>query len=238
MEMNNLFAKLPKGSISEIIIKRVTDALLSGELKPGDKIPTEVEFSENLGVSRNAVREAVKVLVAFGVLEIRRSEGTFVVNEYNQKLLDPLIYGLILSEHSMEELLEVKIAIANSALYLAMMNASDEEIGKLRELGKAFREVMNEEPADIEKMYHASVQFNEYLDNITHNRMFSQLDSIIHKIAKFTRYKAIEVSVARGCVNVLPENYLKEVDVLESRNQDAIPGFMNERLKLWQELLL
>ena len=90
MGNNNLFAELPKGSISEIIVKRITDALISGELKPGDKIPTEVEFSEKLGVSRNAVREALKVLVAFGVLEIRRSEGTFVVEEYNNKLLDPL----------------------------------------------------------------------------------------------------------------------------------------------------
>ena len=42
MGNNNLFAELPKGSISEIIVKRITDALISGELKPGDKIPTEV----------------------------------------------------------------------------------------------------------------------------------------------------------------------------------------------------
>ena len=97
MDINTLFAELPKGSISEIIIQRITDALISGELKPGDKIPTEVEFSEKLGVSRNAVREAIKVLVAFGVLEIKRSEGTYVVEEFNNKLLKPLMYGLILS---------------------------------------------------------------------------------------------------------------------------------------------
>ena len=41
MENNSLFAELPKGSISEIIVQRITDALISGELKPGDKIPTE-----------------------------------------------------------------------------------------------------------------------------------------------------------------------------------------------------
>ena len=62
MENNKLFAQLPKGSISEIIVQRITDALISGELKPGDQIPTEVEFSEKLGVSRNGVREAIKVL--------------------------------------------------------------------------------------------------------------------------------------------------------------------------------
>ena len=57
MGNNSLFAELPKGSISEIIMQRITDALIGGQLKPGDKIPTEVEFSEKLGVSRNAVRQ-------------------------------------------------------------------------------------------------------------------------------------------------------------------------------------
>ena len=238
MENNSLFAELPKGSISEIIVQRITDALISGELKPGDKIPTEVEFSEKLGVSRNAVREALKVLVAFGVLEIRRSEGTFVVDEYNNKLLDPLLYGLILSEHSMEELLEVKIAIANSVLYLAILNASDEDIQKLRMYGMEFKKVMNEEPADIEKMYQASKRFNEYLSEISKNRMLYQLDSIVRKIASFTRHRAIEVSVERNQLNALPDNYLKEVDILEARDKEAIAGLMDERLKLWQELLL
>lgn len=238
MGNNSLFAELPKGSISEIIMKRITDALISGELKPGDKIPTEVEFSENLGVSRNAVREALKVLVAFGVLEIRRSEGTFVVEEYNDKLLNPLLYGLILSEHSMEELLEVKIAIANSVLYLAILNTSDEEVRQLREYGMEFKRVMNETPADIEKMYQVSKRFNEYLSEMAHNRMLYQLDSIIRKIASFTRHKAIEVSIERNMLNALPDNYLKEVDILEARDKEAIADFMDERLKLWQELLL
>ena len=111
MAKSILFEQMPKGSISEIIIDRITQALVSGELKPGDKIPTETEFSERLGVGRNAVREAIKVLVAFGVLEIRRAEGTFVVSEYNRNLLNPMIYGLILSEHNMEELLNVKLAL-------------------------------------------------------------------------------------------------------------------------------
>lgn len=219
-------------------MKRITDALISGELKPGDKIPTEVEFSENLGVSRNAVREALKVLVAFGVLEIRRSEGTFVVEEYNDKLLNPLLYGLILSEHSMEELLEVKIAIANSVLYLAILNTTDEEVRQLREYGLEFKWIMNETPADIEKMYQVSKRFNEYLSEMAHNRMLYQLDSIIRKIASFTRHKAIEVSVERNMLNALPDNYLKEVDILEARDKEAIADFMDERLKLWQELLL
>ncbi len=238
MNINKLFADLPKGSISEIIMQRITDALIDGELKPGDKIPTEMEFSENLGVSRNAVREAIKMLVAFGVLEIRRSEGTFVVKDYNNKMLDPLVYGLILSEHSMEELLVFKIGIACTILYLAMANASDEELARLREYGETFKKVMNDDSADLNAKYSASLKYNEFLSDITHNRMQVELDVVVHKLAKFTRSKSISVSVERGMVNALPDNYLEEVSILENRDKSAIIPFIDKRLNLWRELLL
>lgn len=238
MEYAHLFDQMPKGSISEIIIERITNSLIAGELKPGDKIPTEAEFSANLGVGRNAVREAIKVLVAFGILEIRRSEGTFVVDSYNAKLLDPLVYGLILSQHSMRQLLDVKIALSNSIMYIAMKRASDEELNKLEKLGEEFRAIMNDPDAQEEECYSLSLGFNEYLGEITHNPMLTQLDGIIHKVAAFTRHQALERSRAAGCHDDLPANYLKEVAILKSRDETSIPGFMDERMVLWEKYLL
>lgn len=233
-----LFEQLPKGSISEILVQRITEALISGDLKPGDKIPTEMEFSERLGVSRNAVREAIKVLVAFGVLEIRRAEGTFVTENYNPNLLDPMLYGLILSQHSMEELLEVKIALANAMMYLAITNATDVQIATLREKGEYFRKVMNDKNADHKTRYNASKDFNLYLGEMANNPMLVQIDTLIHSIAKFTRNKAIEESVKRGIPDILPANYLRQVDLIQARDKDAIGRFMDERLEIWKELLL
>ena len=46
------------------------------------------------------------------------------------------------------------------------------------------------------------------------------------------------MSVERNMLNALPDNYLKEVDILEARDKEVIADFMDERLKLWQELLL
>ena len=108
---NHLMAPLASGSKSEVIIQRITDSLISGDLKPGDKIPTEQEFCDQLKVGRNTVREAIKVLIAFGVLEIRRSEGTFVVDHFSPKLMDSVLYGLILCPRSMDNLLEFKISL-------------------------------------------------------------------------------------------------------------------------------
>jgi DNA-binding FadR family transcriptional regulator len=238
MAKSILFEQMPKGSISEIIIDRITQALVSGELKPGDKIPTETEFSERLGVGRNAVREAIKVLVAFGVLEIRRAEGTFVVSEYNRNLLNPMIYGLILSEHNMEELLNVKLALSTSIMYIAMKEATDAELTHLRVLGQRFSDLMKDHASNRDDCYHASMEFNVFLSEITHNRMLDQLDAIIHKVAKFTRNKAIERSKELGEPMLLPDNYMKEVDILERRSEAEVLPFMDERLEIWKKLLL
>ena len=235
---NSLFEQLPKGSISDILVQRITEAIISGDLKPGDRIPTEVEFSEKLGISRNAVREAIKVLVAFGVLEIRRAEGTFVTENYNPRLMDPMLYGLILSEHTMEELLEVKIAIADAIMYLAILNSTDVQIAVLREKGEHFRKVMNDEKAEHKTRYDASKDFNLYLGEMANNRMLMQIDTLVHSIAKFTRNKAIEESVKRGIPDILPANYLKEVDLIQARDKASIAEFMDERLAIWKELLL
>lgn len=238
MPKSMLFEKMPKGSISDIIIERITDALISGDLKPGDKIPTEIEFSENMGVSRNAVREAIKVLVAFGVLEVRRSEGTFVVQDYNPKLMDSMLYGMILSEHSMEELLEYKIVNAYAITLLALKNATPESLQQLRAYGEAFMATANKPHPDKEEMYKAAVAFNVHIAEMAKNRMVMQMDKLVHKMAAFTRHKAIEVSIAQGRPQALPENYMMEVEVLESGDPNRIIGLMETRLELWRELLL
>ena len=233
-----LFTKLPKESISDVIIKRITDALINGDLKPGDKIPTEIEFSKNMGISRNAVREAIKVLVAFGILEVRRSEGTFVVQDYNPKLMDSMIYGMILSEHTLEELLEYKIANAYSVTLLAMKNATPETLSELRKIGEKFLEISQKKPANKEEMYEVAVQFNMYIASMVHNRLVVQMDDMVHRMAAFTRFKAIDVSIQEGRPEALPENYMMEVEVLESGDRSRIVELMDARLKLWKELLL
>lgn len=239
--MNNkskLCEPLPKGSISEVIIQRITDAIISGDLKPRDKIPTEIEFSEQLGVGRNAVREAVKVLIAFGVLEIRRAEGTFVVDKYNQNLLNPMLYGMILSDRSMEELLDFKISLHTSTLYLAVRNASDEEISRLRPLWKKFHDEMMAEPGDVERIYEASKEFIDYLAQLSNNGMFKQLNAVAMKIAAYTRFKAIEESIKTNRRHLLPDEYLKDVELLEQRAKHRITEVVDQRLETWKALLL
>ena len=100
------FLKEPVGGKSVVgkIVDNITNAIINGELKPGDKIPTEGELSEAMGVGRNSVREAIKILEAYGVVHIKRAEGTFVSQEYDSKMLYPILYGIILQKDSTNQI--------------------------------------------------------------------------------------------------------------------------------------
>ena len=74
--------KVKNPSVVQQVIDSLTDAMIRKELRPGDKIPTENELSESLGVARNSVREAIKILVFLGVLEIRRPKAPLCATDF------------------------------------------------------------------------------------------------------------------------------------------------------------
>ena len=82
--MAEYLKKINRSSVVQRVIDRLTEAIVSGELKPGDRIPTEMELAEQMGVARNSIREAVKILVYIGVLEIRRADGKMCIRDRNK----------------------------------------------------------------------------------------------------------------------------------------------------------
>ena len=71
--MSNLFEASKRESAVDIVVNSIKQLLMERRLKPGDKLPNELEISEGLGVSRGSVREAMKILSAFGPICVGRS---------------------------------------------------------------------------------------------------------------------------------------------------------------------
>ena len=113
--------KVKNPSVVQQVIDSLTDAMIRKELRPRDKIPTENELSESLGVARNSVREAIKILVFLGVLEIRRPEGTFVCDGFSESMINPMIYGIILNQgDSWDSLMELREMTEAGVIRLAI----------------------------------------------------------------------------------------------------------------------
>ena len=165
-------------SVVQKVIDQLTLAMIHKELRPGDKIPTEVELSESFGVGRNSVREAIKILVSFGVLEIKRPEGTFVTGGFSDKMLDPLLYGIILDESdSMGALKELREWLDTGMLLLAAKKSDAHDIKKLEQAFQVLREKM--EAGDDKAAFDADNVFHDVMAEITHNPLFLKIGKLV-----------------------------------------------------------
>ncbi|MBW6425467.1 FadR family transcriptional regulator [Rhizobium sp. XQZ8] len=101
-------------------------------LKPGTLLPAEADLANQLGVSRNSLREGIKALESLGVLESRRGVGIFVKAFSFEPLLDNLAYGLGGALRQIEEVIEIRRTLEVGLIGKTIEMISDEDIAELR----------------------------------------------------------------------------------------------------------
>jgi GntR family transcriptional regulator, transcriptional repressor for pyruvate dehydrogenase complex len=120
-------------AVTDSAIDKIKDMIMSGELRPGDRLPKEADLAERLGLSRNSLREAVKALSLIRVLDVRQGDGTYVTSLQPQLLLDALTFVVDFHrDDTVLEFFEVRRILEPAAAAMAAQNMSDGDIAKLR----------------------------------------------------------------------------------------------------------
>lgn len=188
--------KANKSSVPSAVqqtINYLTGAIMRREYTPGSKIPTENDLADLVGVSRNTVREAVKILVFMGVLEIRRPEGTFVCSGFSNSLIDPMLYGIILNQgDSYDGLMELREMMEVGVLRIVMMKAADEEIEKLREPLARLKDACMAEKPDLDTIFCADNRFHEEINELGGNEMVNKISNMVRTLTHAMRYESVE----------------------------------------------
>jgi GntR family transcriptional regulator, transcriptional repressor for pyruvate dehydrogenase complex len=127
---------LPKAErrepVSVELTRHLLDYLLSGQFKPGQRIPSERQLAEAMSVGRSAVRDALRPLAAFGLLDVRVGDGTYL-SDPNTDLLPRLIeWGMLLNERSVVDLIEVRWHFEVVTARLAAERRSELDVADLR----------------------------------------------------------------------------------------------------------
>lgn len=190
--------KMERTSVVQNVIDSLTAALLNGDLKPGDRIPTEAELSEQLGVARNSVREAIKILVYLGVLEIRRADGTFVCDGFSDSLVDPMIYGIILNQENTQELNELRVMMETGVLRLAIEKGSEEEIQVLHDRLADLKAAIFAEGANAESVFPMDNAFHDAITEMGHNTMVAKLNAVALLLTNSTRLSSVRKMLESG----------------------------------------
>ena len=181
-----LGTSLKNDSLVDQIITRITDAILQGELHPGDRMPSETELTESFQVGKSSVREAIKVLQAVGILEVRRGDGTYVSTGASPAKLNPVLYQMMVQPASIDKLLELRSIYEPAYTILAAKNATEEDLACILQAKKHFEELalQDEQSGDYDIGFHRSIL------QATHNPYIIGIGEMILKI--------LSSSVARG----------------------------------------
>ena len=120
------------------VIEYIGDLIDQGELKKGDKIPPERHLVEQLGVGRNSIREALKVLDIIGIVNRIQGSGTYIREEFDNWFSEPMYISFMLTDNSMNEIFEFRNMIEIEIATLAAERISDEQIRELEECYRVF----------------------------------------------------------------------------------------------------
>lgn len=146
--------------VSQIIANRINDMIfLEKRYGPNDKLPNENELGKELGVSRTTIREAVKTLVANGVLTIERGRGTFVTSNPGAQN-DP--FGIAYLEDKKNLVLnwfEVRLILEPASVRLVTERANNEEIREIIEYEQKTAKLIlaGEAYAEADQQFHAAI---------------------------------------------------------------------------------
>ncbi len=119
-------------AVTDEAIDKIKEMIVSGRLRPGDRLPREVDLAGDIGVSRNSLREAVRALSLVRILDVRQGDGTYVSSLEPDVLLDAL--GFLLEFHrddSVLHILGVRRILESAAAGLAARNLTDSAIADI-----------------------------------------------------------------------------------------------------------
>src|SRR5690625_3395059 len=138
---------------------------------PGDQLPNELELSEELNISRTTLREAIRILVTNGILEIKRGKGTFVKEDIDINKTMESFHELSKARINAKDLYEIRLIFEPEAAYYATKRASDAELKRILQYGKQIEEkiMRNEDRTDVEQKFHqaiAKATHNEFIDRL------------------------------------------------------------------------
>ena len=197
---------LKKESVVQSVINCLTDAMRNKQLKPGDRIPPEPELAASMGVARSSVREAIKILTYLGVLESKRSEGTFVCSGFQESMIDPMIYGMILNQDSFDNLMELREMVEAGIMRLASAKYNEEDDGQDK----------------VGRFFAVDNQFHDMVSQMGKNPLADKISRVVRTLTHAVRYETVSTMINTGRGEELLEAHSDLFETLRSRRQDNV----------------
>lgn len=201
-------------SVADNILSMIT---IEKRFSVGDKLPNELDLSEELNVSRTTLREAIRILVALDILEIQRGKGTYVKENAFKKQQD--LEQLSNIKVNARDLYEMRLIFEPEAAYYAALRATDSELKRILEFGKKVeKEISNhQDRTDDEHSFHKAIA------QATHNEFMNKLMPILYQAISKGVYLSLQSDKA---IEDTINDHRMIMEFLEQRNAEGAKNAM------------
>ena len=203
--------------IYEQIVEQIGLLVADGQLKPGDRLPSERELVERFQVSRASIREAISALEMMGLIEVRSGEGTYIRQVNIDSVVAPLAWMLFIEKDTDLELYEVRKILEVQASAIAAERVQDDEIQDMYDALEVMRLDLEIDRLGEEADHH----FHFAIARATHNKMLIRLMNTISD----TMQKTLKSSRSKlnGDRNTPERLYREHYSIYEAiKNHDVL----------------
>lgn len=229
-------ARFQSMSAVDFVLEQFRAMVANSELGQGDLLPSESVLSERLGVSRGSVREAMKILSAFGIIEIKRGNGTYLSEHLGDSILDPLLLSLLIDSKDTRAMAEFREGIETSVVRLAVRHAEPDDVKALHTVIDSMKALLQEDDAAPEiraEWGRADLAFHQALGAATHNPLMVKLYAFIMRFFESTIENTYAVPQNGQQAVPLHENILLAI---EKKDQTAAAAAAVESIKAWERI--
>lgn len=232
--MSIYFEKTSKReSAVDIVVNSIKQLLTDRRLKPGDKLPSELEISEGLSVSRGSVREAMKILSAFGLIDIRVGNGTYVCETPGNNMLDSFLFSFFVSNPDIENLHEFRQVFEVDILQLAVKHYDGNQ-----EIRYALRKNLEELTALIEagasqkELKENDLEFHRLLGKASGNLLAEKVYNFVMDFME----PSITATHKHQKGEIVYDVHRNILDTIENQDFDRIEEVVTASVNTWSTL--
>lgn len=215
---------IQKSSISDDIVQQIMNQIASGNLQPGQRLPSERELCKSFSTGRSSLREALRCLSIMGVLTARVGEGTSVASDGGKFLNTVMRWSFITEKYDIKNLMELRIALEGLAASNCAERATEEDIANLEDLISR----MELSVKDAKRFGVLDLEFHLGIARASKNQVIFDLVSLIRG----------QLARALSAVLVLPharprsiEEHTAILAAIKRRNPDAARKAMQGHLE-------
>lgn len=215
------------------VIDYFKQKIIEGKLRPGEKLPPERDIAEQLSVSRNSVREAIRIMDMTGVISSQQGSGNYITCEFQKSLAETMTMMFAMDQINYKQISQIRQALERLAFSLAIECVSKEQIAEMEEAVKELDQSEDDEKnVVLDKKIHFTLAQSS--GNILVLDFLEACSGVIDMFIKDVREKLLRTGVTKDRLN---QCHRTLVEALKEKDEEKGLEALEEHFRMIDQVL-